>query len=84
MADYSEHFLIRGKDVSPHANDYLSGLLGTYRRKNMECIHGDIPDSNYQGMQQLLSDSPWSHAQLMTQVADEANGLLGETATVPS
>jgi len=43
----------------------------------MECIHGDIPDSNYQGMQQLLSDSPWSHAQLMTRVADEANGLLG-------
>jgi SRSO17 transposase len=77
MADYSEHFLIRGKDVSTHANDYLSGLLGTYRRKNMECIHGDIPDSNYQGMQQLLSDSPWSHAQLLTQVADEANGLLG-------
>jgi hypothetical protein len=29
MADYSEHFLIRGKDVSPHAKDYLSGLLGT-------------------------------------------------------
>jgi SRSO17 transposase len=77
MADYSEHFLIRGKDVNQHASDYLSGLLGTYRRKNMECIHGDIPDSNYQGMQQLLSDSPWSHAQLMTQVADEANGLLG-------
>ena len=77
MADYSEHFLIRGKDVNQHASDYLSGLLGTYRRKNMECIHGDIPDSNYQGMQQLLSDSPWSHAQLMTRVADEANGLLG-------
>ena len=77
MADYSKHFLIRGKDVNQHASDYLSGLLGTYRRKNMECIHGDIPDSNYQGMQQLLSDSPWSHAQLMTQVADEANGLLG-------
>ena len=77
MADYSEHFLIRGKDVSPHAADYLSGLLGTYRRKNMECIHGDIPDSNYQGIQQLLSDSPWSHDKLMAQVADEANGILG-------
>ena len=77
MADYSDHFLIRGKDVSPHAADYLSGLLGTYRRKNMECIHGDIPDSNYQGIQQLLSDSPWSQDKLMDQVAAEANGLLG-------
>ncbi|HZM04245.1 MAG TPA: IS701 family transposase [Candidatus Saccharimonadales bacterium] len=77
MSDYSEHFLIRGKDVSPHASDYLSGLLGTYRRKNLECIHGDIPESNYQAMQQFVSDSPWSQDKLMTQVAGEVNGLLG-------
>lgn len=84
MADYSEHFLIRGKDVSQHACDYLSGLMGTYRRKNLECIHGDIPESNYQAMQQFVSDSPWSQDKLMTQVAGEVNGLLGETATAPS
>ena len=77
MSDYSEHFLIRGKDVSQHASDYLSGLLGTYRRKNLECIHGDIPDSNYQAMQQFVSDSPWSQDKLMAQVAAEANGILG-------
>ena len=77
MSDYSAHFLIRGKDVSQHASDYLSGLLGTYRRKNLECIHGDIPESNYQAMQQFVSDSPWSQDNLMTQVAGEVNGLLG-------
>jgi SRSO17 transposase len=77
MSDYSAHFLIRGKDVSQHAADYLSGLLGTYRRKNLECIHGDIPESNYQAMQQFVSDSPWSQDQLMAQVAGEVNGLLG-------
>jgi SRSO17 transposase len=77
MSDYSAHFLIRGKDVSPHASDYLSGLLGTYRRKNLECIHGDIPESNYQAMQQFVSDSPWSQDKLMTQVAGEVNGILG-------
>jgi SRSO17 transposase len=77
MSDYSEHFLIRGKDVSQHASDYLSGLLGTYRRKNLECIHGDIPESNYQAMQQFVSDSPWSHDKLMGQVASEANAILG-------
>ena len=65
MSEYSEHFLIRGKDVSQHAADYLSGLLGTYRRKNLECIHGDIPESNYQAMQQFVSDSPWSQDKLM-------------------
>jgi SRSO17 transposase len=77
MSEYSAHFLIRGKDVSQHAADYLSGLLGTYRRKNLECIHGDIPESNYQAMQQFVSDSPWSQDNLMTQVAGEVNGLLG-------
>jgi SRSO17 transposase len=77
MSDYSEHFLIRGKDVSRHACDYLSGLLGTYRRKNLECIHGDIPESNYQAMQQFVSDSPWSQDKLMTQVAGQVNGILG-------
>jgi hypothetical protein len=77
MSDYSAHFLIRGKDVSQHASDYLSGLLGTYRRKNLECIHGDIPESNYQAMQQFVSDSPWSQDKLMAQVAAEANGILG-------
>ncbi len=77
MAEYSDHFLIRGKDVSPHAADYLSGLLGTYRRKNLECIHGDVPESNYQALQQFISDSPWSHDELLAQVASEVNGLLG-------
>ena len=77
MTGYSEHFLIRGKDISPHASDYLSGLLGTYRRKNLECIHGDIPESNYQALQQFVSDSPWSQDKLMTQVAGQVNGLLG-------
>jgi len=77
MSDYSEHFLIRGKDVSPHAADYLAGLLGTYRRKNLECIHGDIPESNYQALQQFVSDSPWSQDKLMAQVAGEVNGILG-------
>ena len=77
MSDYSAHFLIRGKDVSQHAADYLSGLLGTCRRKNLECLHGDIAQSNYQAMQQFVSDSPWLQDKLMTQVAGEVNGILG-------
>lgn len=77
MSDYSAHFVVRGKDVSKSARDYLSGLLGTERRKNMERIHGDIPESNYQSIQQFISDSPWNHNALMEQVAQDANGLLG-------
>lgn len=75
--DYGAHFVVKGKDVSAHARSYLSGLLGTQRRKNIERIGEDVAASNYQGMQQLLSDSPWSDEAVMTQVAREADGVLG-------
>ncbi len=38
-----------------HARHYLSGLLGTQRRKNIETIHNDVADSDYQGMEQFIS-----------------------------
>ena len=75
---FSEHFMVRGKDISQHARSYLSGLLGTARRKNIGRIEEDVRDSNYQGMQQLLSDSPWDHQALMVTVAAQADGLLGD------
>jgi SRSO17 transposase len=77
MSDYSAHFVVRGKDVNKHAADYLSGLLGTQGRKNMEGIYADIPESNYQAIQQFVSDSPWNESQLMEQIAGEVNQLLG-------
>ncbi len=55
---FQHHFIVRGKDVGSHARSYLSGLMGTQRRKNIERIESDVADSNYQGMQQFLSDSP--------------------------
>lgn len=77
MADYSDHFVVWGRDQGKHASDYVSGLLGTQRRKNLEGIHGDIPQSNYQGIQQFISDSPWDEEALMARIAREANGVLG-------
>jgi SRSO17 transposase len=75
--DYSRHFVVKGNDVSGHARSYLSGLVGTQRRKNIGRIGEDVEASNYQGMQQLISDSPWSGEAVMEQVAREADGLLG-------
>ena len=77
VGQYQRHFIVRGKDVNDHARNYLSGLLSTSNRKNIECIGADIPKSNYQGMQQMISDSPWSHTQLMDQVTKDAQQLLG-------
>jgi SRSO17 transposase len=74
---FSHHFVIRGKDVSHHARSYLSGLLGTARRKNIGRIDEDVAGSNYQGMQQLVSDSPWDHQAVLETLATEAAGMLG-------
>jgi SRSO17 transposase len=77
---FEHHFMVRGHDVSRHARHYLSGLLGTARRKNLERIEADVAESDYEGMQQLLSNSPWDHQAVMQQVATEADATLGGSA----
>ena len=74
---FGRHFLIHGNDSSAHARHYLSGLLGVARRKNIGRIGEDVAASNYQGMQQFISDSPWDHGALVAEVAREADALLG-------
>lgn len=74
---FEHHFVVRGKDVSTHARHFLSGILGNPRRKNIEGIEADVAHSDYQSMQQFISDSPWDHAALMDQVARDADGMLG-------
>jgi SRSO17 transposase len=75
--DFSHHFVIKGRDVCDHARSYLTGLVGTGRRKNIGRIGEDVADSNYQAMQQLITDSRWDDRALMDQVAQGANELLG-------
>lgn len=74
---FEHHFIVRGNDVTAHARHYLSGLLGTQRRKNLERIQSDVAESNYQGMQQFVSDSPWDHAAVLGQIAEVAEETLG-------
>lgn len=75
---FSEHFVVWGRDMSQHARHYLSGLLGTQRRKNIGHIEEDVSGSNYQGMQQFITDSPWDQDALLEDVAEEANSLQGK------
>ena len=74
---FGEHFVVCGRDMGQHARHYLSGLLGTQRRKNIGRIEEDVAESNYQGMQQFITDSPWDQDALLGDVAGEANALLG-------
>lgn len=59
-----------------HARHYLSGLLGKQRRKNIEAIFNDVSSSDYQGMEQFISSSPWCHRELMRQVASDASSMM--------
>ena len=76
-ADYQGHFIVHGRDVGGHARDYLTGLLGRNARKSIGRIEEELPGSNYQGMQQFISDSPWDTDALMAQVRQDAEGVLG-------
>ena len=75
---YGPHFIAPGMNSVGHARHYLSGLLGTQRRKNIETIGNDVSGSDYQGMEQFISTSPWCHQSLMDHLAADANDLLGD------
>lgn len=75
---YSPHFIGWGMNSVGHARHYLSGLLGTQRRKNIEVIGQDVKGSDYQGLEQFISSSPWDHRAVMDQVARDADALLGD------
>lgn len=76
---YSPHFIQQGMNSIHHARCYLSGLMGTQRRKNIETIENDVADSDYQGMEQFISSSPWSHEALLGQLAREVDSILGDS-----
>lgn len=76
-ADYQGHFIVHGRDVGDHARNYLTGLLGRNMRKSIGRIGEELPGSNYQGMQQFISDSPWDTGALMAHVRQDAEAVLG-------
>ena len=76
-ADYQKHFRRQRRDMGDHARHYLTGLLGRNVRKSIGRIEEELPESNYQGLQQFISDSPWDDQALLRQVRGEAEALLG-------
>jgi len=74
---FAHHFQYHGRDTTHHARSYLSGLLGKARRKNIGRIEEDVAESNYQGMQQFISDAPWDHEELLDAINYQAEGMLG-------
>lgn len=75
---FSQHFVGRGFNSINHAHHYVSGLVGKQRRKNIETIENDVAGSDYQGMEQFISSSPWSHRALMDDIALAADEAIGD------
>ncbi len=75
---YSNHFIKPGMNSVKHCIHYLSGLMGTQRRKNIETIENDVSESDYQGMEQFISSSPWSSQEVMDHIATDANEWIGD------
>lgn len=82
FAMYSNHFFSYRHDSSPAAKRYMSGLVQPIARKNVERISEHIPECNYDAEHHLISDSPWPHTSLNRHIAEEANRLIGSTASV--
>ena len=47
------------------------------RRKNMERMAEAVPECNDQSLQHFISNSPWDYSALTTQIANDANVLIG-------
>jgi SRSO17 transposase len=59
-----------------HAHHYILGLIQA-GRKNMERMEEAVPDLDYEGVQNFISQSPWDAQTLVDEVAAQADGLLG-------
>lgn len=78
--DYSGYFISQERSRTEHARQYLSGLLGDIRRKNIERIGEKVDQVDYQFVHNFVSESNWDYRALTTQIAKDANTLLGGNA----
>jgi len=70
-------FVTRSWDMASNAHKYLCGLLQTEKRLgNIERMVEDVPGSEYQSLQQFISDSPWSYRAVMDHVACDVGQLF--------
>jgi SRSO17 transposase len=62
-----------------YAKKYLCGLMQTtsLQGKNMERMEEAVPELDYQGVQQFMSDSPWEWQPVMVEAVRGVDALLG-------
>lgn len=70
-------FQVHKHNVGDRAQEYVSGLLGGARRKNMEGITEVLPEANYENLQNFISKSPWAVEPIWRWLGLEAAKTLG-------
>lgn len=58
------------------AYQYICGLIQSDRR-NMERMEEAVIETDYEVLQQFISDSPWDERRVINRVAEESDKLLG-------
>ena len=76
--EFSEMFVGHRRNNSPTAYRYLCGLIQS-ERGNMERMEESVAETDYNALQQFISDSPWSAREVFDRVAVETSALLGGT-----
>jgi SRSO17 transposase len=77
MNSYRTHFHIYRKDQAANAYAYMKGLTTHNLDKNMERMVEVDADVDLDSLQHFITDSPWSHREVMNHVAQDANQRIG-------
>ena len=78
MKSYSSLFISSSEDVSDKARHYLSGLIQTGARKTLEHMVEVVLGSDYQAIQQFISNARLSARVVTNRVAQDADARIGD------
>lgn len=77
-ARFRGYFTSRTRNVVEQSRKYLFGLIQS-EKKNMERMAEVVPDTNDQSYQHFMTESPWSHREVMDQVAKDVDDAFGDS-----
>jgi len=78
VKSYSSLFISSSEDVSDKARHYLSGLIQAGTRKTIERMVEVVLGSDYQAIQQFISNARVSARAVTNRVAQDADALIGD------
>ncbi len=78
IGEFSDMFVSHRSDNSDTAYKYMCGLIQS-KKSNMERMEETVPETDYESLQEFISNSPWSYGDVIRRVSSKADELLGGT-----